>query len=196
MNPPMGSRQEYEALRDELNRLEDTGQRLDLLFKPGPLSNGGVKAGVSVILILLMAVSAVFLGISVWPFKVFKSAVATAQPEDGSFRPGCAMSWEVKFEEPTGLPVHHEVQLIVEYPGADWILSYEGHTGSISTREGQVAIEHGSLTLPRGKIMSNRRFRLRHIYSSQFLWKPFHQVVRTPWYTSGDFNLFEGEDCD
>jgi len=193
----MGSRQEYEALRDEMGIKEETGQQLDLLFKPGPLTNGGVKVGVSVILILLVAVSAVFLGISVWPFKVFKSAVATAQPEDASgFRPGCAMSWEVKFEEPTSLPVHHEVQLIVEYPGADWILSYEGHTGSISTREGQSAVEHGVLTLPKGKVMANRRFRLRHIYSSQFLWKPFHQVIRTPWYTSGDFNPLGREDCD
>jgi len=161
--------------------------------------NGSTKAIIKAILVMLIATTLFFFGVSFWPYKIFDKAIATAVPDNGAtFNPGCPIRWSVKYVLPTELPTSHRIQLIVEYPGSDWIITYQSHEGTIHGAERDKTgrsdvIEVGTITLPRGKILENRRFKIKHIYKTQLWWRPIFQEVETPWYLSGKFDMQEDE---
>jgi len=164
--------------------------------------NGRLRVMTFSVLIVLAAVAIFFFGGSFWPVKIFEDATATAEPAHGAtvFLPGCGVDWRIEFKDPIEGPVVHAVQLVVEYPGADWIVSFQEHEGSLHSqkKDGHLdyTIETGTLTLPRGKVLENRKFKIRHIYRTHILWRNIHQEVETPWYQSGAFDVFEDMRCD
>lgn len=179
------------------------------------VANGKFRIMILLILLSLLALTAFTFLVSFWPVALMDSASATAYPLEGEeFKPGCPVQWEVIINNPVHYPLRHNVQLIVFYEGSNWVLTYDPHEGRLRRRtekkgskteikelyNGSV-VETGEITLPRGKILENRRFKIRHTYILDFYWRDVFVTIESPWYKTGAFPITpwsqgESHSCD
>jgi len=111
-----------------------------------------------------------FLFVSIYPFKILTNTLLKVQlPEDGDLHPGDHLNYVFTANKSciAGTVSRHETQLILDN---GWIINYEEHAGKLE--ENAHCEERGFVTLPKGRIVENRKAKLRFIYTFNIMWKP------------------------
>jgi hypothetical protein len=167
--------------------------------------NGGVKKLLAAILTITVVTCLAVIVLPLWPLPTFvvtdahvlknnERAIPSTSINRSVFHPGEELVWSIDCSEtPDSTPVRHAIQVILEYPGSNIIESYEQKEVLIDEemRLNRMCKELGKLTLPDGNYASNRRFKIRHIYTVIGGDRRKSVYKDTPWYQIGEFTKFE-----